>query len=149
MSTDDDAPPPGAKIILWPPLPSVPVPPSFDLDPRQQTFRQVLGGLADGLSLVPVEDAKPRYRTGYPASAIDLGRLQDALASGIQAFSMADIEARRSEVIEWFLATLRGWVQRRKGAAIDVRANGIHVRVETQDDHGYYTYEFDVFPGRS
>lgn len=27
---------------------------------------------------------------------------------------------------------------------IERHAGGVHVEIETQDDHGYYQYEFDV-----
>jgi hypothetical protein len=61
---------------------------------------------------------------------------------------MARIETRWEEVREWMIDVLRIWVQRRKGTRIERRENGIHVELETQDDHGHYSYEFDVFPGR-
>ena len=35
------------------------------------------------------------------------------------------------------------------GAMTNRRETGIHVDLETQDDHGYYTYGFDVFTRRT
>ena len=40
---------------------------------------------------------------------------------------------------------LRSWVQRCKLVKIERQELGIRVELDTQDDHGYYTYGFDVF----
>jgi hypothetical protein len=47
------------------------------------------------------------------------------------------------------LRLLRAWVQRYKHAKIRRREQGVRVEFETQDDHGYYVYGFDVFPGQA
>jgi hypothetical protein len=46
------------------------------------------------------------------------------------------------------VSAIRAWVQRCKLMTIRPRREGIHVSLQTQDDHGYYRYEFDVLPGR-
>ena len=62
---------------------------------------------------------------------------------------MAQLKERWTEDIrDWMHALLRTWVQRCKRRSLRYRGNGVHVVLETQDDHGYYQYEFDVFPGR-
>ena len=85
---------------------------------------------------------------GYHAAALDLGRLQEVLGKGIARFDMTLVELRWDDVLDWMRAVLRAWVQRYKRLRIERRENGIHVEIDTQDDHGYYSYAFDVFPGR-
>jgi hypothetical protein len=92
--------------------------------------------------------AGPNLKTGFHAASVDLARLQTALARGILRFDVELLEARWSEVFDWMLAALRAWVQRAKRVRIERRENGVHIELETQDDHGYYSYAFDVFPGR-
>jgi hypothetical protein len=92
--------------------------------------------------------AGPNFATGFYASAVDLGRLQAALGRGIARLNMAQVEARWDEIRTWMSGVLRAWVQRYKMVHIERRETGVHVRLETQDDRGYYSYEFDVFPGR-
>jgi hypothetical protein len=62
---------------------------------------------------------------------------------------MTQVKGRWDEIRQWFLHVLRAWVQRYKSVKIEPRADGIRVEIETQDDHGYYHYGFDVFPGRA
>lgn len=53
------------------------------------------------------------------------------------------------DVMTWICMMIRSWVQRCKEMHFDVRELGIHIILETQDDKGYYKYEFDAFPGRA
>jgi hypothetical protein len=93
--------------------------------------------------------AGPNFATGFHASAVDLGRLQAALGRGVARLDMAQVEARWEEVRTWMMGVLRAWVQRYKMVHIERHKTGIHVKLETQDDHGCYSYEFDVFAGRA
>jgi hypothetical protein len=90
----------------------------------------------------------PNFATGFHASAVDLGRLQVALGRGIGRLDMVQVESRWDEIRTWMRGVLRAWVQRCKMLHIERLETGIHVKLQTQDDRGYYSYEFDVFPGR-
>jgi hypothetical protein len=54
--------------------------------------------------------------------------------------------AVKDEVFSWMHRLLRAWVQRCKLMKIERKELGIRVELETQDDHGYYEYRFEVFP---
>ena len=41
------------------------------------------------------------------------------------------------------------WVQRCKEMHFELEDNGIRVEILTQDDRGYYRYEFNLFPGNA
>ena len=90
--------------------------------------------------------AGPNLSTGYHASAVNLGELQSVLAKSISRLSSEQLANRWSEVFDWLQRTLRVWVQRCKQLKIERNELGIHIEIETQDDHGYYRYSFDVFP---
>lgn len=92
--------------------------------------------------------AAPRFATGFYASAVDLGKLQTALARGISRFDMTQVHDRWDEIREWMHHALQIWVQRSQLTKLDVRETGIRVTLETKDDHGSYSYGLDVFPGR-
>lgn len=92
--------------------------------------------------------AGPNLSTGFYASAVDLGRLQTELARGMEHLDATQLEERWDEVARWLRSALGSWVQRCKHMKLDRREQGIHIELETQDDHGYYSYAFDVFPGR-
>jgi hypothetical protein len=92
--------------------------------------------------------AAPRFATGFHASAVDLGKLQTALAQGLSRFDMAQVRDRWDEIHEWMHQALRAWVQRSQFVKLEVRRAGIHVSIQTQDDHGTYTYGLDVSPGK-
>lgn len=130
------------------PLPAIPPPPCFGPDARQETFYRTVRQLTER----PPEDGEVRVAatdTGYPASAVDLARLQAEIERGLADLSMAEIRSRwTEEILPWLAAFTRAWVQRRKALHADPRGRGIAVRIETQDDFGYYTYAFDIFPGR-
>lgn len=75
---------------------------------------------------------------GFPASAVDLGRLKTVLEVGLQQLDMRQVRERWSEdVFVWLCSAVRAWVQRCKAMTMRPRRDGIHVRLETQDDHGY------------
>jgi hypothetical protein len=92
--------------------------------------------------------AGPNLSTGFHASAVDVGRLQAALEDGLRRFDDAQLESRWHEIFDWICRVARSWVQRGKQVRIERRQAGIHLHLETQDDLGYYKYEFDVFPRR-
>ncbi|MBI5533729.1 MAG: hypothetical protein HY898_13495 [Deltaproteobacteria bacterium] len=92
--------------------------------------------------------AGPNLVHGFHASAVHLGSLQSALARGIARLDRIQVKERWDEIFEWMQHLIRTWVQRCKMMRVKRRATGIRVELETQDDYGYYTYGFDVFPGR-
>jgi hypothetical protein len=76
--------------------------------------------------------------TGFPASAVDLGRLQTEIERAFAGWSSEEIRSRwRSDVFPWVSQFTRTWVQRR---------SVLHVRIglDTKDDRGYYHYVFEV-----
>lgn len=95
-----------------------------------------------------IQVAGPNFATGFHAASVDLGRLQEVVGRGLARFDMPLVEERWDDVLGWIRDVLRGWVQRYKRLKIEKRETGIHIEIETQDDHGYYSYTFDVFPGR-
>jgi len=137
-----------AKVLRFPALPPVPEPPSLPGDERQRTFQRIAGRLTEkGL---PTDGVTAVINTsfGFPASAVDLGALQNMLGHAIAAFDMARVRERWNEdLFAWMRQALMRWIQRCKHLHFDLEENGIRITIETQDDHGYYRYEFDVFPG--
>lgn len=88
--------------------------------------------------------------SGFGASAVDVGALREMLARGIAAFDMAAVRERWDEDLRiWMDDVILNWVQRCKRIHMELGERGVSITIETQDDRGYYTYEFDVFPGRS
>jgi len=86
---------------------------------------------------------------GFRASAVDLGALQTLFERGLVAFDTNLVRERwNDDVFVWIANVIRTWVQRCKSMHFDLTEEGIRIRLETQDDLGYYNYEFDVFPGR-
>jgi hypothetical protein len=86
--------------------------------------------------------------TGYPASGVNLGHIKDALEDALERFSRTSLQARwESDVRRFVLSVLHAWVQRAKYIQADLCDSGIAIEIEAQDDHGYYHYRFDVFPG--
>ncbi len=129
------------EMVLFPLRLAVPSPPKLPTDKRQARFLQIVENLAaqTGVAMVSAN-----VTDGFYAASVDLGALQAALLEVLARFSHAQIESRWDQLLPQIHATLGAWVQRRKSATIELRANGIHIRFETQDDHGYYHYEFDV-----
>ena len=118
------------------------------MDVRQSQFRRIVGNLGAAIGGHGAF-ATANVQSGYPASAPDLGRLKDALERGLARFDMVQVRARwDDDVFDWLLLTVKAWVQRCKMLQIRPRRSGIQIRLLTQDDHGYYRYEFDVFPGK-
>ena len=136
-----------SDLVLFPPLPRLASPPRLPADPRQEAAMHVLGIVA-GIARTTMHVAGPIFTIGFHASAVDLGKLQGALAHGVARLDATQVKDRWDEVLAWMLRVLRRWVQRCKTLRVERRAAGIRVRIETQDDHGYYAYGFDVFPGR-
>jgi hypothetical protein len=140
-----------SDVVLFPPLPPIPQPPASEPDERQQTFRSIIGNLTSQLGTpVAGSGVAPIDRNaGYRASAVDLGRLQEVLGEGIARFDMAMVRERWNvDVQAWMFRAIRMWTQRCKAMHLELADNGIAVRLDTQDDRGYYEYSFDVFPGR-
>lgn len=136
-----------SPVALFPPLPRVPPPPDSLADPRQTNTARILGVFADAAS--PTHQVSgANLSTGFPAASVDLGRLQQALEDGLARFDAAQLEARWPKLNGWIHSVLGAWVQRRKMVKIERREKGIRIELETQDDLGYYTYGFDVFPSR-
>lgn len=90
----------------------------------------------------------PNLSSGFHASAVDLGRLQSTLQRGLTRFDQVQLEARWEEIFDWIRRVLRSWVQRCKSMRIERHDDAIYIELETQDDRGYYSYAFDVFPRR-
>lgn len=135
-------------VARFPPMPRIPVAPRLPTDTRQARTMRILGAVASAVE-TKMHLAGPNFATGFHASAVDLGQLQTVLAKGVARFDAAQVEERWDEIFEWMMRVLRTWVQRYKRAKIERREKGIRVELETQDDRGYYSYGFDVFPGRS
>jgi len=136
------------KVVPFPPLPPRPEPPHLPPDERQAQLRRIAGAIANAAG----EDfgvAVANTVSGFPASAVDVGRLKTALESGVAGFSMGLVRQRWDvDVAHWLGGTVLSWVQRCKTLRMDKRDHGVRVEIETQDDLGHYTYVFDVFPGR-
>lgn len=136
-----------ADVARFPPLPPIPDPPAAAPDPRQETFHRIIGPIAG-----PLADGgqirASNTTSGYRASAVDLGSLQELLGSAIARFDMAQLRDRWNEdVFTWMRCAVFLWVQRCKLLRMTLEDNGIRISLQTQDDRGYYHYEFDVFPG--
>ncbi len=135
-------------VVLFPPLPPLPAPPRVGPDPRQRTFEAIVGAMAGPLSRRGRVGVANVAR-GFPASAVDLGAIQTALQRGVARLDMKQVRARWSaDLFAWMRRVVLTWVQRCKLLQFRLRPRGIHVRMETQDDDGYYCYAFDVFPGK-
>ena len=127
-------------LALFPPVAAVPPPPRLGADSRQAGSAQLIGRISE-LVTGHAEGRGPNLTTGYHASAVDIGKVQRALEDGLRRFDDTALEARWS--------VLRAWIQRVKMMRVERAGGGIRVELETQDDLGYYTYGFDVFPRRT
>jgi hypothetical protein len=137
-----------AEIARFPPLPPLPEPVSLPVDTRQVTFDRIAGCLTEqmneGAGVAATNTARGHY-----ASAVDLGALQEILAKAIERLDMTEVRDRWSDdLFAWFRKSLLSCVQRCKEINFDLAERGVRITLETQDDHGYYRYEFDVFPGK-
>lgn len=130
-------------------LPPIPEPPSFGPDPRQETFYDIVGNLDSALSGAEGEVRVASTATGFPASAVNLGRLQSEIERALAGWSMKEVRGRwRDEVFPWIAAFTRTWVQRRSILRLTRARSGIRIVLDAKDDYGYYHYVFDVFPNR-
>ena len=78
-----------------------------------------------------------------------MGQLQQMIDDAISTWTMDMVRDRwKADLFEWLHQLLRGWVQRCKHMQFDIEGKGIGIHLETQDDRGYYNYDFDAFPGR-
>lgn len=126
-------------------LPPIPEPPSFGPDPRQETFYRIVGRFTSALAGVEGEIRAAATSTGYPASAVDLGRLQSEIERALDGWSRHEIRARwRAEVFPWISSLTRAWVQRRSLLTLKRTRLGIRVLLDTKDDRGYYHYVFEA-----
>ena len=126
-------------------LPPVPDPPSFGPDPRQEMFYSVIGRLVPALSHPETKVRVAATSTGFPASAVDLGRLQTELERAFAGWSSKEIRSRwRSDVFPWISQFTRAWVQRRSILRAKPILSGIRIGLDTKDDLGYYRYVFEV-----
>ena len=105
-------------------------------------------GTIDSAARGTMQVRSANLTSGFPASAVDIGKLQAALERGLTRFDQAQLEARWSEIFQWIASVIGAWVQRRKELKIERRETGIRIELMTQDDLGYYRYGFDVFPRR-
>lgn len=135
------------NVARFPPMPRTPAAPRLPLDLRQARTRRTLDAV-NSVAGTKMHFVGPNFATGFHASAVDLGQLQAVLAKGVARFDAAQMEERWEEILDWMKRVLTTWVQRYKHAKIERHENGIRVEFETQDDRGYYSYGFDVFPGR-
>ena len=138
----------GGRVLPLPPLPEIPPPPESPLDPRQTTVARITGSLGAQLG-GQMHLRGPQLATGFRAASVDLAELSAVLTGGIAKLDAAQVAARwNDDVFAWLSRAVLRWVQRVKMVRIerDESSGGIHVLLETQDDHGYYHYEFDVFP---
>lgn len=139
---------PSDVLIRFPPLPEMPEPPVVGPDPRQTSFRGIIGALTDALA-----DATREYgqvsvanlATGYHASAPAIGVIKTAHEQALAHFDMRIAQDRWGEDLRrWLSTSLFRWIQRTKQITTELRKNGIAVEIETQDDHGYYRFGFDI-----
>jgi len=105
-----------------------------------------VGRLTSALSGVEGEIHTAATSTGYPASAVDLGRLQSEIERALTGWPRKEVRARwRDEVFPWISALTRAWVQRRSILTLKRTRTGIRVIIDTKDDRGYYHYVFEAF----
>jgi len=128
-------------------LPAYPDPPIVGPDPRQTRAQRITENLTAALEGSHVAGAN--FVTGFHAASVDVGRIQAALEAALHRFD-EDALTRQwdAQVVAWIHAVLGRWAQRVKSMRVERRGPALRVEMETQDDLGYYTYGFDVFPQR-
>lgn len=135
-------------MVHFPPFPTIPPAPAGGVDVRQRQFRHIAGALADQLLHGAAGGAN--VISGFRASAVDLGALQNVLNGGLSRRTMHDVRDRwDSDAGRWVSGVILAWVQRVKEMSFQLAELGVHVSLQTQDDHGSYLYQFDIFPGRT
>jgi hypothetical protein len=131
-------------LILFPPLPEMPEPPVVGSDPRQSSFRGIVGALADATSEWGHIRAA-NLVTGYHASGPSLGVIKSAHEQALAHFDMRVVHDRwEHELRRWLCSSLMRWIQRTKRVSTELHTNGIAIEMEAQDDLGYYCYGFDL-----
>jgi hypothetical protein len=134
--------------LTGPSLPPVPEPPSFGPDPRQETFYGIVGRLTSALAEAG-EVQVAATGTGFPASAVDLGRLQSEIEFALAGWSSPEVRARwREDVFPWLSRFTRAWVQRRSIFEARRTRTGIRLVLDTKDDRGHYHYVVEAFLNR-
>lgn len=133
------------NVVSLPVLPPVPAPPCQSADRRQAQAARVLAGLAGQMGR-EIHLGSANLSSGFPASAVDIGALQSAIGSGVSRLTGEQLRRRwKADVRAWVQRLVLSWVQRVKRLTVTLRARGVHVVIQTQDDRGYYRYELDVF----
>jgi hypothetical protein len=133
-------------LILFPPLPEMPAPPVVGSDPRQSSFRGIVGALTEATSEWGQIRAT-NLALGYHASAPSLGVIKSAHEQALAHFDMRIVHDRwDQDLLRWLGKSLVRWVQRTKRVSTELHTNGIAVEIEAQDDLGYYRYGFDLMP---
>ena len=122
---------PSSRVIRFPPLPACPEPSFCPVDPRQDRFRAIVGNIAAAAVEDAFHFAVANTVNGYPAAAVDIGRLKTALESGLVSFDMALVRERwETDVFEWLRKTAFAWVQRCKRLTLEPKDTGIRVEIE-------------------
>lgn len=135
---------PSDAPIRFPPLPDMPEPPQVGPDPRQRGFQHIIGAITNATR----EHGRihtANLVTGYHAAAPSLGTIKSAHEQALARFDTRIAGERWDEDLQgWLADSLYRWIQRTKRVSTELRANGIAIEIETQDDHGYYQYRFDI-----
>ena len=109
--------------------------PQFSIDQRQGFFFGVIDGMKDKVDSMQTANVS----TGWPASHVNLGWLQDNAKAMIETGQVTN-----KDDIHDFLATC---VQRLKYTDIEITKGDYTryiVKFKTKDDGGWYCYEFTV-----
>src|SRR5258708_1148928 len=102
-------------VARFPPLPPIPQPEEAVPDERQQTSDRIARNLGGSLDSSTGSVQVANVITGFRASAVDLGVLQDMLGRAIEHLDMASVRERWNEdLFLWFHRALMTWIQRCK-----------------------------------
>jgi hypothetical protein len=133
-----------SDVVRFPPLPHMPEPPVVGPDARQTAFLGIVGRLSEAIAEHGHIQAT-NLATGYHASAPAVGIVKSAHEQALTHFDMRNVHDRWEEDLgRWLSNSLIRWFQRTKRVSTKLYPNGIAVEIETQDDHGYYRYGFDI-----
>lgn len=82
---------------------------------------------------------------GYPASAPDLGRIQEAMRAALSSLPPHLLrQSWRQRGIQWGWNFLKVWVQGLRRADLELHGGRIDVRMITAGPGGQYEYAFTV-----